>query len=134
MSELNLSRAAANALRRFTAGLTRARRWTSADGRVLEISKQNAVTYFVRWGKGGHFPCAGYVERCGSGWVSEEAVVLESALTEAINALGLDELGRSVGLAQIVERIDAFDAECQADEYTDTADMWDLLRWIRDVL
>jgi hypothetical protein len=137
MTELQMSPSAAHALRWFTAGLTRARRWTASDGRVLEISKQNAVVYFVRWGKDGHFPHTGYVEKCGTNWVSEEAVVLEWALAEATSALGLDEvdeLDRSITLAHIVERIDAFDKECAEAEYTDTGDVWDLLRWIREVL
>ncbi len=134
MAELQLSPNAAHALRWFTAGLTRARRWTTADGRMLEITKQNHVVYFVRWEKVGYFPQTGFVERCGSGWMSEEAVVLESALTEAISALGLDDVARSDNLAHIVERIDAFDARCAETEYTDTGDAWELLRWIREVL
>lgn len=34
----------------------------------------------------------------------------------------------------IIEEIDKFDAQCAADEYTDTGEVWDLLNWIRLVL
>jgi hypothetical protein len=37
-------------------------------------------------------------------------------------------------LLEILQEIDDFDLKCEAEEYTDTCEAWDLLHWIQGTL